>query len=63
MGFRLLPEAEVDLDDIWLYVAINSGSIEIADRLIDTITDRPWLLGQQPHIGRHCAVAETSTEC
>ena len=52
MGFRLLPEAEADLDDIWLYVAKKSGSIEIANRLIDTITDRFWLLGQQPQIGR-----------
>ena len=34
---RLAPEA--DLDDIWYYVAKKSGSIEIADRLIDSITE------------------------
>ena len=52
MGFRLLPEAEADLDDIWLYIAKSSTSIEVANRLIDTITDRFWLLSQQPQIGR-----------
>src|SRR5690349_23979294 len=52
MGFRLSPEAESELDDIWLYVARESGSIEIANRLIDSITDRFWLLGQHTHIGR-----------
>ena len=49
MGFRLLPEAELD---IWLYVARESGSIDIASRLIDAITERFWLLAQYPQIGR-----------
>ena len=52
MGFHLLPEAEADLDDIWLYVARESGSIDAANRLIDAITERFWLLGQYPRIGR-----------
>lgn len=52
MGFRILPEAEADLDSIWIYTATQSSNIEIANRLIDTITDRMWLLGQQPQIGR-----------
>ncbi len=52
MGFRLLPEAEAELNGIWLYLARASGSIEIANRLIDTITERFWLLGQSPQIGR-----------
>ena len=52
MGFRLLPEAEAELDDIWLYVARESGSIEIANRLIDIITQRFRLLAQHPQIGR-----------
>jgi toxin ParE1/3/4 len=51
-GFRLLPEAQTDLDEIWLYVARESGSIEIATRLIDAITERFWLLAQHPQIGR-----------
>ena len=52
MGFQVLPEAEAELDDIWLYVARESGSVETANRLIDSITDGFWLLGQHPHLGR-----------
>ena len=51
MGFRLLPEAEAELDDIWLYVARESSSSDIATRLIEVITDRFWL-AQHPQIGR-----------
>jgi hypothetical protein len=29
-----------DLDDIWYYVAVHSGSIDVADRLIDAIAER-----------------------
>ncbi len=52
MGFRLSPEAECELDAIWLYVAGEGGSIESANRLVDIITDRFWMLGQFPQIGR-----------
>lgn len=50
--FRLSPSADSDLDAIWLYAARGSGSIEAANRLIDSITDRIWLLAQHPQIGR-----------
>jgi toxin ParE1/3/4 len=46
------PQADSDLDDIWYYVVTKSGSIEIADRLIDSITDRFLLLARHPIIGR-----------
>ena len=52
MAHRAAPRAEADLDDIWLYVARESGSIEIANRLIDTITDRFYALAQFPYLGR-----------
>ena len=52
MPHRLAPEAEAELDDIWYYVAKESGSIEIADRLIDSLTDRFFLLARHPHVGR-----------
>jgi toxin ParE1/3/4 len=52
MAHRLAPEAEAELDDTWYYVAKESGSIEIADRLIDSITERFYLLARYPHIGR-----------
>lgn len=41
--FRLSPETEAELDGIWLYIARESGSIDIANRVIDRITDRFWL--------------------
>jgi toxin ParE1/3/4 len=40
------------LDGIWCYVAEGSGSIEIADRLIDSITGRFFLLATYPWVGR-----------
>jgi hypothetical protein len=39
MAHRRTPEAGFDLDDIWYYIANNSGSIEIADHLIDSMGD------------------------
>ena len=51
MAHRVAPRAEADLDDIWLYIAKESGSIEIANRLIDTITQRFHTLAQFPYIG------------
>lgn len=52
MAQRVALRAERDLDDIWYYVAKESGSIEIANRLIDTITDRFFLLAGFPYLGR-----------
>ncbi len=52
MAHRVAPEAESELDEIWLYIAQKSGSIEIADRLIESITDRFFLLATHPNIGR-----------
>ncbi len=52
MAHRLAPEAEADLDDIWWYVVKESGSAEVADRLIDSITARFLVLGDNPYLGR-----------
>jgi toxin ParE1/3/4 len=52
MTHRVAPRAEVDLDEIWLYVAKESGSTEIANHLIDTITDRFFTRARFPYIGR-----------
>jgi toxin ParE1/3/4 len=52
MAHRLAPLAEADLDDIWFFVAKESGSIEIANRLIDALTDRFFVLASFPYIGR-----------
>jgi len=52
MAQRLAPSAESDLDDIWYYVATESGSVDIADRIIEAITQSFWTIAQFPHIGR-----------
>jgi toxin ParE1/3/4 len=52
MAHHAAPRAELDLDDIWLHVARESGSIEIANRLIDNITDRFFVLARFPFMGR-----------
>lgn len=52
MAHRRAPQADSDLDDIWYYVATGSGSLDTADRLIDSITDRFFLLANRPHVGR-----------
>ena len=49
---RRTPQADSDLEEIWHYVATESASNEIADRLIDSITRRFLLLSRYPHIGR-----------
>ncbi len=52
MAHRVAPRAEADLDEIWFYVAKESGSLEIANRLIDNLTDRFFVLAGFPYIGR-----------
>ena len=52
MGHIRSPQADSDLDSIWYYVASESGSVEIADRLIDSITERFLLPANYPNIGR-----------
>ena len=52
MGHVLTFQANSDLDEIWYYVATRSGSLEIADRLIDSITERFLLLANYPNLGR-----------
>jgi len=51
MELDLLAEAEADVD-VSLFVARESGSIDTANRLIDTSTERFWLLARYPQIGR-----------
>lgn len=52
MAHLVSPHAEADLDDIWFYVAQDSGSMDVASRLVDSITDRFFLLASFPHVGR-----------
>ena len=52
MAHRRTPQAESDLDEIWYYVASKSASLEVADRFINSVTDRFFLLSRRPNIGR-----------
>ena len=52
MAHRLSPEAEAELDGIWFYIATESGSPDVADRFVDSLTRRFYLLATQPYIGR-----------
>ena len=52
MGHRLAPQAQADIDDIAYYVFVESGSLETADRLIESIATRFILLGTHPRAGR-----------
>lgn len=52
MAHRLAPQAVADLDGIWYYLAKESESSEIANRVIDSITERFFLLARHPYLGR-----------
>jgi len=49
---HLSAESEAELDDIWLYIARDSGSEDIATRVVEGIRRRFSLLGRHPYIGR-----------
>jgi toxin ParE1/3/4 len=51
MPVRVSKGAERDLDEIFSYWAERAG-LKAADRIIDSIADRFWLLGEHPDAGR-----------
>jgi len=58
MAHRLAPQARAELNNIWNYIANESGSAAAADGIIDAITARFYLLAQYPYMGRaHYAFA------
>lgn len=50
--FRLSPQAAIELDGIWIHIARECGSIDIATRVAESITERFWLLARHPQMGR-----------
>ena len=52
MAHRVAREAEADLDDIWYFIATQSSRPDVADRFIDSLTERFLLLAENPHTGR-----------
>jgi toxin ParE1/3/4 len=51
VSFRLSPQAELDLLELWSYVAIEAGDGR-ADSLVDALTDACWMLSEYPRAGR-----------
>ena len=52
MALLVSPQVESELDEIWLYIVSESSSTEIADRVIDSITERFLELAKHPYVGR-----------
>lgn len=55
--------AERDLDQIWYYVARKSGSIDIANNLIDSITQTFALFSRDPKAGTRCDEIDLGLRC
>jgi len=49
---QFTPEAEADLDNIWLYIAKESQSIERADLTLDRFSTAFSRLARNPYMGR-----------
>ena len=62
MRYRVSAEAERDLDEIFLYRA-KRVSVEVAERLIDAITDRFWLVGEYPDAGKSAEDIARGVKC
>ena len=62
MRFRVSRNAERDLDEIFLYWAKRAG-LKVADRLMENITDRFWLLGEHPDAGRAAEDIASGVRC
>ena len=52
MALLVSPQVESELDEIWLYVASESSRPDIADRVIDSITEQFLKLARHPYLGR-----------
>jgi len=52
MVLRVAAEVEAELDEIWSYVATESGDADVAERLINSITDHFFMLSKHPQLGR-----------
>jgi toxin ParE1/3/4 len=62
MRYRIAEDAERDLDEIFVYWA-NRASLETADRVVDRITERFWLLGEHPDAGKPAGDIAAGVKC
>lgn len=52
MVVRVAAGVEAELDEIWSFVAVESGDADVAQRLINSITDHFFTLSKHPQLGR-----------
>jgi toxin ParE1/3/4 len=62
MRYRVSADAERDLGEIFLYWATRA-SLEAADRVVDRITERFWLLGEHPDAGKPAGSFAAGVKC
>ncbi len=62
MRYRVSADAERDLEEIFLYWA-SRASVVTADRVVDRITDRFWLLGEHPDAGKSAGDIAVGVKC
>jgi toxin ParE1/3/4 len=62
MRYRVSGDAERDLDEIFVYWA-NRATLEIADQVVDSITERFWLLGEHPSAGKPAGHIASGVKC
>lgn len=48
MVVRVAAGVEAELDEIWSFVAVESGDADVAQRLINSITDHVLYVVQTP---------------
>ena len=62
MHYRISEDAARDLEEIFVYWA-NRASLEAADRIVDRITERFWLLGEHPNAGKPTGNIARGVKC
>jgi plasmid stabilization system protein ParE len=44
MDFRLAPQAESELDEVWYFLATQSSNVDAADRMVNSIAENERLI-------------------
>src|SRR5579864_2104802 len=52
MALLLSRQIKAEVDEIWSYIAVESGSVDIADRVVDAITETFLQISRHPNLGR-----------
>jgi len=61
-SYRVSQDAERDLEEIFIYWA-ERASLAAADRVIEAIVNRFWLLGEYPDSGRSSEEIARGVKC